>query len=233
MTDSSDNKLKKIMKPLFVAFILIVFVAISSPKKKKDTSFLNLDLSDNISEQSVFANPAQKSGGELPEFLLLEENSLRCAYPPFTITPKVLGALVGGFDIEENQKTITEYKVEDGDNLWSIAAKFDISLNTILWANDLNKNSLIKIGQKLIIPPVSGVIHHIRDGDTVGGIAEKYEAKTEEILVLNELSSEADIYIGDILVIPKGVMPTKAVVSQASTWTPVAKSYFISISCNS
>jgi LysM repeat protein len=225
MYDFSD-KMKNILKPLLIALILVILVFISGTKKNKDISFLDLDLTDNTSQQSVFVNPSQKSQPELPDFLLVQENSLRCTYPPFVIAPKVLGALVDGSGSGEEQKTIIEYEVEKGDNLWSIASKFDISLDTLLWANDLTKRSLIKIGQKLVIPPVSGVIHHVKDGDTVGGISQKYNVKTDIVVAFNNLSSEADIYIGDILIVPDGEMPAQAP-APATTWTPLAKSYFI------
>jgi murein DD-endopeptidase MepM/ murein hydrolase activator NlpD len=230
MSKLSEDKLKKILKPLFIAFILFVFIFISAGKNKKEASFLDLDLKENVSQESIFASAVKKSGSELPEFILFQDNTLSCNQPPICITPKVLGALVEGFSPESEKKTITEYAVEQGDNLWSIAAKFDVSLNTILWANDLTKSSLLKIGQKLVIPPVTGVIHHVKDGDTVGGIAKTYDVGSEEIVAFNSLSGEADIYIGDILIVPNGEMPAKATVSsggQASTWVPVAKSYFI------
>jgi murein DD-endopeptidase MepM/ murein hydrolase activator NlpD len=137
-----------------------------------------------------------------------------------------LGALSGGFGSADIQKAIVEYIVEPGDNLWSISAQFDITLDTILWANDLNKNSIIQSGQKLVIPPVSGVIHHVKSGDTISQIAQRYQAKTSEIITFNELSGEGDIFIGDILVVPGGEMPSPSV-QYAPTLAPLAESYFI------
>ncbi|XOB40210.1 MAG: LysM peptidoglycan-binding domain-containing protein [Candidatus Nealsonbacteria bacterium] len=219
------KEIKRVIKPLFVALILIILIFISSSKKDKNISLLSMDLPDNNSPQSAFADPSQKSRPELPEFLLVQENSFRATYPPFTITPKVLGAMVEGFDFEA-QRAIIEYIVESGDSPWSIAAKFDISSDTLLWANNLKQNPLIKLGQKLIIPPVSGLIHHVKAGDTVGEVAKKYKAKTEDIISFNDLSNEADIFAGDILVIPDGVI-TVPTVSYAATWVPIGKTYFM------
>ena len=137
-----------------------------------------------------------------------------------------MGALIEGYTAEDVQKIIVEYIVEDGDSLWSISEKFNVSLNTLLWANNLNQNSIIQPGQKLIVPPVSGVIHHVKAGDTVSEIAKKYKAKTEDVISFNNLSNEADVFVGDILVVPDGVMPSPTV-SYTSTWVPIATSYFI------
>ena len=118
--------------------------------------------------------------------------------------------------------------VEPGDTLSGIAKKFNISLNTILWANDLNQNSTIKPGQKLIILPVSGVLHYVKRGDTLSEIAQTYKAEIEEIVAFNELSGEDDIFVGDILIIPNGKMPQHTTqTSLVSHWVPIASSYFI------
>lgn len=179
-----------------------------------------------MEKQDYFIAPNEKFQPESPEFLLVESCSLRAASPPTTFSPQVLGALVGGYEIEDIKKVIVEYAVEPGDSLSSIAAKFNISFNTLLWTNDLNKNSTIQPGQKLIILPVSGIIHHVKNGDTISKIAQTYKGKAEEIIAFNNLSDEGDIYIGDIIIIPDGVMPAPTV-NYASAWTPLADSYFI------
>ncbi len=137
---------------------------------------------------------------------LVQGNTIVGVSSPVAITPQVLGTVSGDMETE-TRKEIIEYIVKSGDTLSSIVEEFNISLNTILWANDLGANSIIKPGQKLIILPVSGVLHLVKKGDTVSGIAKTYKGNIEEIVVFNELLNEGDIYIGDILIIPNGIMP--------------------------
>ncbi|GAI30691.1 unnamed protein product, partial [marine sediment metagenome] len=92
---------------------------------------------------------------------------LEAIAPPFNISGKVLGSW--GM---EQEKEIREYIVKSGDTLSSIAASFEISLNTLLWANDLNEKSTINPDKKLIILPVSGVLHIVRQKDTLSELAE-------------------------------------------------------------
>jgi len=219
-------KLKKISKPLFLGLILAVLFLTLSKKENQSTLFKLEKLSPNTSFQNLFADSTKKYRPEWPEFLLVENSYLKAISPPFTISPQVLGALLGGLEEEDVQKIIIEYIVEPNDSLWSIAEKFNVSLNTVLWANNLNQNSVISPGQKLIIPPVSGVIHHVEAGDTISEIAKKYKARVEEIIAFNELSSEGDIYIGDILIIPNGVMLAPAP-QYAQVFFPLPSSYFI------
>jgi LysM repeat protein/biotin carboxyl carrier protein len=167
----------------------------------------------------------QKGKIEPPDLSIIQENSLLAASPSIALSPKVLGDLVGDFG-PETKKEIVEYVVQPNDTLWQIAENFGISLNTLLWANDLNKNSTIQPGQKLIILPVSGVIHHVKSGDTLSEIARLYKGNVDEIIAFNDLSGDGDIFVGDILIIPNGVIPP-APAQPAPNLTPLASSYFI------
>ena len=176
----------------------------------------------------VFLDSSQRALPESPELILIGEGSIRASSPPTTFTSQALGTLVGGLDIEEDKKAIIEYTVEEGDTLSSIATKFNISLNTVLLANNLTKSSQIKPGTSLIILPVTGIIYHVKKGDTISAIAEKYKGKADEMVAINSLSDEGDIYIGDILIIPNGVIPAApAPTYVASQNIPLASSYFI------
>jgi len=234
MTDKLSDKIFKCLKqgfkesskPLVVAVVLILLVFLNASKKSKDVIFLPTDIPEIASIRDAFVSAVQKPRAELPELITIDDNTFKAAIPPYVLTPQVLGALVGGLDIEDVQRReIIEYTVEDGDTLWKITSMFDVSLETLMWANELTHTVLIRPGQKLIIPPVTGVIHHVKAGETVGDIAAIYKAKSEEITSYNQLSGEADIFVGDILIIPNGTMPT--VTQYARTWVPLSKSYFM------
>lgn len=161
--------------------------------------------------------------------IFIQANSLVGVSPAAAVDAQVLGSIIGGIEdgeVSTERKEIIEYIVEQGDTLSFLADKYGISLETILWANDLTSKSTIKPGQKLIILPVSGVVYTVRDGDTLSEIAAKYKGKVSEIIDFNGFSNEGDIFIGDILIIPNGKMPK---VSQPTSYTyiPIGSSYFI------
>jgi len=177
------------------------------------------------SGQSLFVQPSNNTVRESPNMSFVQSNSLIAITPPSTVDIQVLGSILGGNGEESSgRNAITEYIVEPGDSLSSIASKFDISLNTILAANRLSSRSVIKPGQKLIILPITGVIYNVRKGDTLSEIAKSYKGKTSEIIAVNNLSNEGDIFIGDILIIPNGKVP---VVPTAYVSIPIGSSYFI------
>ena len=88
-----------------------------------------------------------------------------------------------------------------------------MTVNTILWANNLTWNSTIKPGAKLVILPSSGVDYEIKKGDNLNSVAKKYQADLDKILAYNELSSVSDIRAGDLIFIPEGIKPTQVVSS--------------------
>ncbi len=98
------------------------------------------------------------------------------------------------------------YTVKPGDTISSIATKFNVSADTIRWANNL-KTDFIKVGQKLKIPPGSGVLHKVKKGETIASIAKKYKASPQAILEANFLDNDKDLKAGMEIFVPNGTLP--------------------------
>ncbi|HJV32699.1 MAG TPA: M23 family metallopeptidase [Patescibacteria group bacterium] len=94
--------------------------------------------------------------------------------------------------------------VQQGDTVSGIAKKYGISVNTILWANDLTARSVLRLGQELTVLPVSGVLHEVKRGETLGAIAKKYGSDVDKILAANLVKSPTAVQIGQRLIIPDG-----------------------------
>lgn len=193
--------------------------------------FTSQKTNNHLKNDDLFIGLIKNSPKESSDLLFLQKNSLIAVVSPNLITPTTLGS-IGDPDNEfwASRREIIEYSVQDGDTLSAIADNFGISLETILWANDLNKNSKIRPDQTLVILPISGVIHYVKGKDTLTGIAKTYKSEVNKIIAFNELLKEDDIYIGDILIIPDGVISSKqrtTTLPIASSQTPIASSYFI------
>jgi murein DD-endopeptidase MepM/ murein hydrolase activator NlpD len=67
---------------------------------------------------------------------------------------------------------------------------------------------MIRIGQTLIILPVSGVQHLVKKGDTIESIAKKYKGDAAEIRDFNDLSVADVLAVGDTIIIPDGETAT-------------------------
>ncbi len=120
---------------------------------------------------------------------------------------------------KKQRDKIIEYEVQSGDTISSIAQNFGISTETVLWANNLSKYSLIKPGQNLTILPTSGISHKVASGDNLNKIATKYKANKEKIIEFNKIVDDSDIQVGQTLIIPEGqpyYEPVKSTTSLAS-----------------
>lgn len=102
---------------------------------------------------------------------------------------------------------ITEYKVKDGDTVGEIAERFGITVNTLLWANNLNSSSYIRPGDTLKIPPASGIVYTVKDGDTLEKIIETYKGNLDETIKLNEIGEDHQIAVGTEIVVVDGTPP--------------------------
>src|SRR3990172_2767383 len=77
---------------------------------------------------------------------------------------------------------IDKYVVAQGDTLFSIAEKYGVKPESVLWFNfdTLGDNpAMLAIGQELSIPPVDGVLHKYKSGESLAAIADFYSYSTE------------------------------------------------------
>lgn len=115
---------------------------------------------------------------------------------------------------------ISSYIVREGDTLSGIAKMFGVSVNTVMWANDLSRTSTLRSGQILIILPITGIKYTVGKGDTIKGIALKYKANVDEILQYNDISLSSTLVVGQTIIIPDAELqvsvPTKSVAKTSS-----------------
>jgi murein DD-endopeptidase MepM/ murein hydrolase activator NlpD len=119
---------------------------------------------------------------------------------------------------KDRGRTSTEqYIVKRGDTLSSIASEKNISVQTILWANNMSSSDYLKLGQALDIPPRDGVIITVKSGDTVESLAKKYSADAADIVEAAWLESPYTLTVGTEMFIPNGEMPVVVIAKATST----------------
>lgn len=103
--------------------------------------------------------------------------------------------------VADSTELLRSYRVESGDTLVGIANKFDVSMMTVWWANKLSSKNDLKVGQTLVIPPVSGLVVTVAEGETLDLLAAKNGIEPGEILVINELD-DPTLVIGQTIILP-------------------------------
>lgn len=114
------------------------------------------------------------------------------------------------FNSDSNDQ-ISVYVVHEGDTLEEIATMYNVSPNTIRWANDLDPKKPLKKNQQLVILPISGVKYVVKKGDNIKSIASSFGGDKDEIIAYNGLEGKGDIRVGKEIIIPNGEIhtPTK------------------------
>lgn len=102
------------------------------------------------------------------------------------------------------------YVVQEGDSLWLIAARFGVSVDSIVAANDMPTQDVF-IGDRLIIPGLEGTAFEglsgtlltepVPFGETLNSLSRKYGLSTNTLRKLNHMVSPAELYAGYQLVI--------------------------------
>ena len=111
------------------------------------------------------------------------------------------------------------YSVELGDTIVSIADKFSVDFIIIMLLNGLNNDSILFVGQEMIIPDPNMEIpsptpipeglprgfeieYFVLPGDTLAGIAVLFLSTEDAIIQANELVNPDQVFVGQILLVP-------------------------------
>lgn len=124
--------------------------------------------------------------------------------------------------VNRPRQGLVTHIVQQGETISSIAEAYNVSINTVIWANGLREDETIQPGTKLIVLPVSGVLHQVKAGESVEEIARAYQSDVQAIIDFNQITDPAHLVAGDKLVVPGGRLepPARAVASARSGERP-------------
>ena len=119
---------------------------------------------------------------------------------------------------EETEETLPEpedvyftYVVQRGDTVASIATRFGLEMETLLWNNSHLQldPDLLLIGEELTIPTRDGILYTVRLGDTLLDVADIYQTDVEDIagLTANQVNDPDSVLEGMVLLLPGAVPP--------------------------
>jgi LysM repeat protein len=161
-------------------------------KTAAETDLALAPLAEAETTPGIGANNSQ-SGSDDP--MLLQGQALVAGTSPVKKDPAENGGLI-------------IYTVKSGDTVSQIAASHNVTINTILWANNLDNVDQISPGDKIFILPVSGLSYTVKSGDDINSIAKKYNANKDKIIAFNGLPANGDLTVGQSIIIPGGEKET-------------------------
>lgn len=161
---------------------------------------VNVAMMANMPEATSVANKADTVNAQL---------AVTAADDTVVAKPQVVATALKSY------KDIQEYVTKKGDTIPKIAAKFNVTSDTIRWSNGLQGDN-VKPGKTLLIPPVNGVAYVVKSGDTVKSIAAKFTASKEQVIADNDLEATSNLRVGRILLIRDGAVAATPVARVAS-----------------
>lgn len=196
---------------------IIVFVAQSTPSVTSshsnvaDNDAVNglSDPLDQLSSADIAVNLAQMAA--LPETVAVtnQADSVGAELAvPTAQTTVIAKPQAVQTDLKSN-KDIISYIVQAGDTVASIAAKFNVTSDSIKWSNSLATDT-VSAGTKLNIPPVNGITYTVAAGDTPDTLAAKYRANRDQIVAYND-AELSGLTSGELIIIPNGQQPAPVV----------------------
>jgi len=135
------------------------------------------------------------------------------------LKPKIISTETLGGGVVPQRTEIVYYTVQTGDTVSTIARKFNITINTILWANNLSAFSLIRPGNQLMILPYSGILYTVKSGDTISKIAKTYKIEEDKILSCNDLAN--GLKAGQKIILP-GASKITTVAKTSRSYTGIS-----------
>jgi murein DD-endopeptidase MepM/ murein hydrolase activator NlpD len=114
------------------------------------------------------------------------------------------------------------YYVKKGDTLWNISAQYQVDLDSLFLLNDLDYDSTLTVGARIIIPAPTGggTYREIAKGDTFWRISREYGVPLTELMKANPDAKEKNMSIGSKIFIPRGSAEKQQAIAKRAEGEP-------------
>lgn len=129
-----------------------------------------------------------------------------------TLTILILASCLAGSPVSAQAPEGPIYIVQPGDSLFSIATRFNITIEDLMNANNITDPDLLAAGQQLIIPGLEGVTgildtEVINFGDSYRSLIRRTQVPVDVFGKLNRLVSPTEFYVGASMIVPREAEP--------------------------
>ena len=91
--------------------------------------------------------------------------------------------------------------VRSGETLSDIAARYDVSVDSLMRLNGIKDPDHVEIGSRLKVPGQAATAgpgrHRVSEGETLGEIAARYQVSSRDLIALNDLRHADHVELGE------------------------------------
>lgn len=193
---------------LLASIMVFVFQGSHSPSSQRlaglspSNSAASADPLDQLSSADIAVSVARMTqlseAGEVVNQAISANTEMTLASADNTVASKPLAVLTA----LKSRKDIQAYVTVPGDTVSSVAAKFNVTSDSIRWSNGITGDN-VGVGTKLTIPPVTGIVYTVKAGDTPDSLAQKFKADRNQIVAYND-AEISGLHVGEQIIIPNG-----------------------------
>lgn len=229
------SNLKKLLPSTYCwSLFFVVLMSLTGGAIAKNTASLPKEATEKIEEgkEYAFGGPVEREGNESiigeagaigSEGDPLAIRDLEEAAVPVGDDGAILGGASASNSLTSERNGVKKYRVQKGDTLSEIAARFGVSLETIRSANPGLKN-LVEVGEILTILPVNGILYEVREGDSIESVAARYRVRADLIVKYNPTYQKLFEKPGEEIMLPNARL---IAYSGSAKNLPDMRSYFI------
>lgn len=188
-------------QPQDISMVASASTVTSSTNRISPTSVDNVVATDVAANAATAANlPIAMSVNNMAVSAQVKSKFMQQSNSQATTKPQLIGSNT------PTNRTVISYTVKTGDTVGTLSTKFNISANTIKWANNLTSDTLVP-GTVLKILPTNGVLYSVKSGDTIDSIATKYNVDKTQLVLYNDLDISG-LKPNTSIILPNAILPT-------------------------
>jgi surface antigen len=119
------------------------------------------------------------------------------------------------------RRDVIYYTMKPGDTVQDVAGRFGLTVDTLRWANNISDVTSVVRGERLVIPPVNGILVKVQPNTQLSALAIQYHVNVQDIIDFNLIRDPDHLKPGTMLMLPDGVGPALAsggVGKKSVTW---------------
>jgi LysM repeat protein len=105
------------------------------------------------------------------------------------------------------RRDVSYYTIKPGDTVQNVAGRFGLTVDTLRWANNIADVTSVVQGQRLVVPPVNGILVKVQPSTQLSGLAVQYHVNVQDIIDFNLIRDPSHLRAGNMLMLPDGVGP--------------------------